>query len=114
MIKRLTGIGIGALIIGVVLFIMLDPSSYIEYLFLVLLLGSLIFSVFAKIVSKNIRFSQLISFTLSIATILLGIFYFKIDSSYGLLTFTIIPLNAIESLYLAIKYKDTTQIHYHE
>lgn len=114
MIKRLTGIGIGALIIGIVLFIMLDPSSYIEYLFLVLLLGSLIFSVFAKIVSKNIRFSHLMSFTLSVAIVFLGIFYFKIDSFYGLFAFTGAPLNAIESLYLAIKYKDTTQIHHHE
>ena len=104
MIKQLTGIGIGALIIGVVLFIMLDPSSYIEYLFLVLGLGSFIFSALAQRASRNPRLFHLISFILSVVIIFLGIFYFKLDSFYGLFAFVCAPPNAIESL-LALVFK---------
>ena len=106
-IIQLIDISIVALIIGVALIIMLDPSSYIEYLFLVLGLGLFIFSALAQRASRNPRLFHLISFILSVVIIFLGIFYFKLDSFYGLFAFVCAPPNAIESLLaLVIKSKD--------
>lgn len=99
---------------GVVLLIALNPSSYIEYFFLVLSLGLLIFGTLARIAPRNRRSFSLIYFALSVAIIIIWIIYFKTDSPYGVLALACAPLSAIESLALAIQSKDTTQIHHHE